>query len=159
METRSRMNEALENEFQPQVPDNNAQDETQKSEPKRTMVVFLTANQIIIAMIVLTWTWNIEFSDLSLKLVTQTGHLSWSLKWLMKVILSLPLLFKLVDEIWVCILTDVDVGNAENDLSSTIDFFNLVVSEVSVKIQFWSSFIRDLNGYPNHKNLLMMKYE
>ena len=69
----------------------------------------------------------------------------------MKLILSLPLLLKLVDEIWVCISTDVDVGNAENDLSSTIDFFNLVVSEVSVKIQFWWSFIRNLIGYPNHE--------
>ena len=53
------MNEALDNEFQPKVPDNNAQDETQKSEPKRTMVLFLTVNQIIITMIVLTWTCNI----------------------------------------------------------------------------------------------------
>ena len=41
------MNEALDNEFQPKVPDNNAQDETQKSEPKRTMVVFLAVYQII----------------------------------------------------------------------------------------------------------------
>ena len=69
----------------------------------------------------------------------------------MKLILSLPLLLKLVDEIWVCISTDVDVGNTENDLSSTIDIFNLVVSEVSVKIQFWWSFIRNLVGYPNHE--------
>ena len=50
----------------------------------------------------------------------------------MKLILSLPLLLQLVDEIWVCISTDVDLGNAENDLSSTIDFFSLLVSEVSV---------------------------
>ena len=35
------------------------QGETQKSEPNRTLVVFLTVYQIIIAMIVLTWTWNI----------------------------------------------------------------------------------------------------
>ena len=66
----------------------------------------------------------------------------------MKLILTLPLLLKLVDEILVWISTEVDLGNAENDLSSAIDFFNLVVS---VKIQFWSSFIRNLVGYPNHE--------
>ena len=134
------MNEEFDNELPDEEPENNAQDETQKSEPKRTMVVFLAVYQII--TIVLTWTWNFYSSDWSLELVTQTGHLNRSLKWLMKLILSLPLLLKLVDEIWVCISTDVDVDNAENDLSSTIDFFNWVVSEVSVKIQFWSSFIR-----------------
>ena len=69
----------------------------------------------------------------------------------MKLILSLPLLLKLVDEIWVCISTDVDVGNTENDLSSTIDFFNFVISEVSDKSKFWSSFIRNLVGNPNHE--------
>ena len=48
------MNEQGENEFQPQVQENNAQDETQKSEPKRTLVAFLTVYQTIITLIVLT---------------------------------------------------------------------------------------------------------
>ena len=42
-----------DNEFQGQVPEKNAQGETQKSKPNRTMVVFLTVDQII-AIIVLT---------------------------------------------------------------------------------------------------------
>jgi len=48
------MNEGFDNEFQDQAPENNAQGETQKSEPNRTMVVFLTVYQIIITIIVLT---------------------------------------------------------------------------------------------------------
>ena len=43
-----------DNEFQGQVPEKNAQGETQKSEPNRTTVVFLTVDQIIITIIVLT---------------------------------------------------------------------------------------------------------
>ena len=68
------MNEEFDNELPNEEPENNAQDETQKSEPKRTMVVFLAVYQII--TIVLTWTWNFYLSDWSLKLVTQTGHLN-----------------------------------------------------------------------------------
>ena len=48
----------------------------------------------------------------------------------MKLILSLPLLLKLVDEICVCISTDVDLGNADNDL--TIGLLNLLVFKVLV---------------------------
>ena len=77
----------------------------------------------------------------------------------MKLILSLPLLLKLVDEIWVWISTDVDLGSAENDLSSVIVFFNLVVSEVCVKIQFWSFLYATESDILIMKNLLMMKYE
>ena len=41
------MNEEFDNELPDEEPENNAQDETQKSEPKRTMVVFLAVYQII----------------------------------------------------------------------------------------------------------------
>ena len=53
----------------------------------------------------------------------------WSLKWLMNLFLNLPLL-KSVDGIWVCISTVVDLGNSENDVSSVIGYFNLMVFEI-----------------------------
>ena len=53
------MNEEFDKEFPDEVPDDKAQNEAQKSEPNRTMGVFLTVYQIIITMIVLSWTWNI----------------------------------------------------------------------------------------------------
>ena len=47
----------------------------------------------------------------------------------MNLFLNLPLL-KSVDEILVCISTVVDLGNSENDVSSVIGYFNLMVFEI-----------------------------
>ena len=44
----------------------------------------------------------------------------------MDLFLNLPLL-KSVDEIWICISTVVDLGYSENDVSSVIGYFNLMV--------------------------------
>ena len=47
----------------------------------------------------------------------------------MNLFLNLPLL-QSIDEIWVCISTVVDLGNSENDVSSVIGYFNLMVFEI-----------------------------
>ena len=57
------------------------------------------------------------------------------------------------DEIGVCISTKVsfgDFGTNKKDVISTIGWFNLMVSEVFVKTEFWKSFIRNFDGFPNH---------
>ena len=102
--------ERFDNEFQGQAQQKNNQDEAQKVK-NRTSLVFWSAYQTMTVMIVLVRSWNIK------------------LKWLMNLFLNLPLL-KSVDEIWVCISTVVDLGNSENDVSSVIGYFNLMVFEI-----------------------------
>ena len=49
---------------------------------------------------------------------------------------------------------DINLGNAENNVSSTIGWFNLMVLKFLLKsnnLNFWSSFIRNFNGYPYHE--------
>ena len=38
----------------------------------------------------------------------------------------------------------------KKDVISTIGWFNLMVSEVFVKTEFWKSFIRNFDGFPNN---------
>ena len=110
--------ERFDNEFQGQAQQKNNQDEAQKVQ-NRTSLVFWSVYQTMTVMIVLVRSWNISLSDWS----------DWSLKWLMNLFLNLPLL-KSVDEILVCISTVVDLGNSENDVSSVIGYFNLMVFEI-----------------------------